>query len=816
MCVSRRVRVMPTTPKRLEIVVCARLSAHERSEILNSLQLGNHSRRGARMPVRESDRALLDVRGRPGAGRRRPRATRAGALSGSPTLDVLQAKIRPPMLRAGVLARPALVNRVRRSGARVVPIVAPAGWGKTTLVVQWADADPRPVVWISLDARDNDAEALLKHVVAAIRRVAPVDQRLLASLSCPRRPALPVALSRTAKVLRGSPHALLIAIDNADLLHASDAKRVILMLVSEAPPGSTIALLSRTPPRLVSGALEKQGSAHEVTIGDLALGDKDAEQMLRQENAELSADETAELVERCEGWPAALYLASLAVGDAGATTPRSHLDGSDRYLADYMRSEYLSQLRPHELQFVRRTSILEELTVPLCNAVLQTSDAAVHIRRLARAQLVVTDDARQGRYRYHHLIRDLLSHELATTEPKRVQSLHSRAADWYTANGDPESALPHAEAAGDESRVAALLSAIALPAASSGRILVVERALADFEAARRLGRYPLIAVHGSWVHAFRGRTAAAKRWLAAAERGTRRRGSDAAALRPRIATVNAALCRRGPRQMLADSGSALRRLDPKSQWYAPALHMRACAALLSDAGEEAEALLEATIAAATRSATETRMIALSQLSLLTRENGDADRADVLAEEARELVARLDGYPTTAVALAAAAKAALRHGRWGDARALADGALPHTSFITDALPWLAVSTRLELATTYVALRDAQAAKALADEIDWLLDARPLLGVLADRARTLQYELARRTVAEAPAGLTPAELRLVPFLATHFSFREIADELQISRNTVKTQAISIYRKLGVSGRSEALAAARELGVSISENA
>jgi LuxR family maltose regulon positive regulatory protein len=205
------------------------------------------------------------------------------------------------------------------------------------------------------------------------------------------------------------------------------------------------------------------------------------------------------------------------------------------------------------------------------------------------------------------------------------------------------------------------------------------------------------------------------------------------------------------------------------------------------------------------------MIALAQLSFLARDRDDAAGADQFAEQASVLAIALDGAPTTAIAFAASAGTALRQGHWADARDLVRTAAGPAAGVTDALPWLAITTRLELARCYLTLKDVASARALVGQIDGLLDSQPRVGVLADRARSLRHELSVAAKSETEtAGLTPAELRLVPLLATHLSFREIADKLHVSRNTVKTQAISIYRKLGVSGRSEALAAAEELGV------
>jgi LuxR family maltose regulon positive regulatory protein len=235
--------------------------------------------------------------------------------------------------------------------------------------------------------------------------------------------------------------------------------------------------------------------------------------------------------------------------------------------------------------------------------------------------------------------------------------------------------------------------------------------------------------------------------------------------------------------------------------------------LLLGAGEKADSLLaDATKEAAAHGFSETRMIGTSERSLLARRRGDHDLADELSEEAREIAARdgLESYPTFGLALAAAAHTSLRHGRWAEARELLTAADRSRPSLTEALPWLGVGVRIELARCYVTLRDLDAVRGLTRELEAILVLRPQLGVLGERARELQQQVRALTVVEENArlGLTPAELRLLPLLATHLSFREIAEQLKLSRNTVKTQAISIYRKLGASGRSDAVTAAARL--------
>jgi LuxR family maltose regulon positive regulatory protein len=265
--------------------------------------------------------------------------------------------------------------------------------------------------------------------------------------------------------------------------------------------------------------------------------------------------------------------------------------------------------------------------------------------------------------------------------------------------------------------------------------------------------------------------------------------------------------------MLLDANAALLKTPDGSEWRPAALLMRGTAAMLLDDPDESESrLAEAAAAAASHGWAETRMIATSLRSLVANAVGDVARADELAGEARAVAldTGLGDYPTFAITLATCARASLRHGRWAEARELLAASDRLRAGLTEAVPWLAVATRIELARCYITLRDVDAAGTLLGEIEAIADVRPDLGVLTKWTRTLPGEIRRLSAVEEHArlGLTPAELRLLPLLATHLSFREIADQLDVSRNTVKTQAISIYRKLGVTGRSDAIAAAARL--------
>jgi LuxR family maltose regulon positive regulatory protein len=235
--------------------------------------------------------------------------------------------------------------------------------------------------------------------------------------------------------------------------------------------------------------------------------------------------------------------------------------------------------------------------------------------------------------------------------------------------------------------------------------------------------------------------------------------------------------------------------------------------LLADNGEADAALAAAAEAAAFQGAVDTLVVAISERAMLAERAGDPS-ASALADESRRLIegGLFAGYASSAIELASSARSSLRRGCWDEARADLATARRLTPFLTHAFPWFAVQTRLELARSHLALRETEEAQAFLDEGAEVLDRSAGLGVLGDQARALQVEVDAGRAAAGGSGtrLTAAELRLLPLLMTHLSFREIGERLFLSRNTVKTQAISIYRKLAASSRSEAIERATGLGL------
>jgi LuxR family maltose regulon positive regulatory protein len=727
-------------------------------------------------------------------------------------LALVESKLAVPASRPDAVSRPALVNRLRTlADCGVVAIVAPAGYGKTTVCSQWAARDGRACAWLTVDERDNDPVVFLRHVAAAIGRAAALDAGVLDDLARPGESMWASSLPRLATAIAAIPTPLLLILDDAHVIRTADAVAALEVVAGAFPPGSTVAVTGRRAPRLPLARLRVAGRLGELDAADLRLTSRETALAARALGVQLSAEELAELTRRSQGWPAGVHLLAVAGRPGGVPS------GGNAQLADYFRSEVLAGLTEGERTFARRTAILDRLSAPLCRAVL--GGGAQAGRRLealvAEGAFVIPVDAEQRWYRYHTLFGEFLRRELETHEPELAPQLYERAADWYEAHGESAAAVGAAQAAGDDERTARLVGSVAVAAICAGDLAAVAGWFDRLAEGDSLERHPAIAAVGAWVAAIRGRTSDAERLLACAERRKKDTLADGTRLGALVSLVHAALCTGGVERMAGDAAVAAAALPADSRLRASAIGLHGMALML--AGDHVgadESLTEACDAAERLGAPVAHSLALAERSLLAGEAGDHARAEALARTASAIVeaAGLETYPTRGAVLAASARAALRHGRWDDARADLEAAADIVPQLTGTLPWLAVQVRLELCRVYLALRDAAGARRLLGKAQELLERWPGLGTLVAQADQLADELAEldRTANGSVSSLTAAELRLLPLLSTHLSFREIGERLFVSRNTIKTQAISVYRKLGVSTRSDAIARAQQLGL------
>jgi LuxR family maltose regulon positive regulatory protein len=610
-----------------------------------------------------------------------------------------------------------------------------------------------------------------------------------------------------------------LVLDHVELLHDRACLDVVAELAVRLPGGSLLALASRTRPRLPV-ALRRQGRVVELEATDLAMDQSEARALLERAKVRLAGEHAAELHRRTEGWPVGLYLAALALragagagveGDAGAG-----FTGDDRLVADYLHAELLARLSPREVAFLTRTAVLDRMCGPLCDAVVGAQGSAGILQRMDRANLLLVPlDRRRHWYRYHHLFGDLLRAELGRREPELVPQLHVRAAAWCEANGLPETAIDHAQAAGDTDRVARLVAMLTQPAYASGRVESARRWLAWFEGQGLIQRYPLVAVQGAWVQALVGRAAAAERWAATAQRGlVSGTLPDGSTMHSYLALLSALRCRDGVARMRADAQLARRQLGPDSPWRATAVLLEGISYLLDGEVDLADPILAHAVEVATEAgATPAASTALAERALVAMHRNDWPTAQTLADRALGVMqaGHLDNYAMSPLVYAVVARTALHQGDVPGAHRHLARAACLRPLLTCAMPHRAVQILLELTRAYLVLGDAAGARLVLREARDILRQRPDLGVLPAQADQLRAQLTRiRAGTVGVSSLTTAELRLLPLLATHLSFREIGQRLYVSPNTVKSQAHSIYRKLGAASRSQAVQRAQQAGL------
>ena len=732
--------------------------------------------------------------------------------------DLAEFKLAAPSVRPGTVVKEGVTARLTTAGVPFVTVVAPAGYGKSTLLASWAEADPRPFAWVALDARDSDAVVFLRYIAAAIHRVQPISPEVFGALAGTKGSTWAKRVPRVGGALAGLERPLVLALDDLHTVANPSCLDMLAELAQYVPGGSQIVVTSREEPALPLARWRASRQVHEIGVADLRLDEQEAALLLEAAGVELDASELSDLTARTEGWPAGLYLAALSMqaGAAGAAGNEG-FHGSDRFVSEYFRLELLSRLPVAEATFLKHTSILDRMSARLCDSVLQTTESARTLDALERANgFVVRLDRRGDWYRYHQLFRQLLRHELERSAPDLVARLNGRATAWCVANDLLEEAVLYGQAAGDAETVAGLVDALALAVYFDGRQDTVEKWL-DWFGEDELVQYPALAVYGAWIRVLTGRPAEAESWLALADGATSKipLSDGSATIEPWFATLRAYMMTNGVEQALADANLALDQLPETSGWFPVALLGRGLAHALLGATDRAKDDLTAAVERGLMvGSVQTVYVAQAQLSLLAAKQGDWGEAGERGRAAEALIEQtgLGDYAGSALAHVATARVAVHEARTDDARAALTTAHRLRPLLDHGLPWLTIEVGLELTRAHLALAEADAARTVFTETERVLELRPHMGVLVDDARELRDRVAA-TSGSAGAwamSLTAAELRLLPYLATHLTFPEIATRLFISRNTVKTEAVSIYRKLGASSRSQTIERAVEVGL------
>ncbi len=687
------------------------------------------------------------------------------------------------------------------------------------MLSQWAERDSLAFAWVPVEEADNDPKDLLSRIALALDTIEPIGRQVFDALTSPGSSIAGSVVPRLGSALSSRTSPVALVLDDVHVLRNSECRAALSMLADNVPRGSRLVLSGQIDPPLRIARLRAEGRILEIGPADLSLTPEEASSLLREAGVVLEEQEVAELYRRTEGWPVGLYLAALYLRE-GAPFGRvaASFGGDDLLVSQYMESEFLARISRQQRAFLTRTAVLERMCGPLCDAVLELSGSAEVLADLVWSNLLLVPLDRRGKwYRYHHLFRDMLLAELDRTEPELIPVLRRRAAAWCMRNDLPEAALEYSIAAGDVDTVADLVGWLVLPTYQQGRVSTVQRWFRWLQERGGIGKHPMAAVLASVVSAVTGRPAEAERWADVVDHwqfGDGARPGDPPA-EAWAALVRAVLCRGGVKQMRADADEAARRFAAEGIMAPIAALCKGLSRMLSgdlDGGDASFA--DAVVIATEADAPEGLAEALSERSLVAMARHEWSRAEGLADRALSTLSQAgieDSYATTLVC-AVAARVALHRGDVQTARQHLVSAQRTRSLLTYALPHMAVQARIELIRVHLALGDLAGARTLMQEVDELLRRRPGLGNLVGEARALRKLLAGERGSSAPgaSSLTAAELRLLPMLATHLSFAEIAAEMFLSRNTVSSQAMSIYRKLGVGSRSQAVARSRELGL------
>jgi LuxR family maltose regulon positive regulatory protein len=728
---------------------------------------------------------------------------------------LLGTKLSVPRLRSTTIERTTLLDRLTSHRGAVL-VVAPPGFGKSTLLGQWRQAAEVPQAWVSLDAADNDPVLFWNYIVAGLQAVEPSLPLTPPAGPLGERDFVDAIVPRLLNELASLESDVVLVLDDYHAITSAACHRSVELFLTREPANVRIVVSSRVDPPFPLGTLRARGELLELREGDLAFTPQETRRFLNDAlDLGLSPRAAAILHERAEGWPAGLYLASLSLRDA-ADRERAVADfgGSTRQVSDYLTEVALDALAPPMRDFLVETSILERMSGLLCDATTGRSGSADLLVELEHANLFLTalDDHREW-YRYHHLFADLLRAELHRRPAERRRELHRYAFAWLAAAGLVGEAIHHAVEAGEIETAARLVAENYLSTIEWGGYATVAAWLEAFPRRVVVGDARLSVVE-AWVASFQRRREDAQLAIQnAIDAGYEGPLPDGAS----SIEASAALLRAGfPWGDVGEMVTAARRAfelegHRDSMWRVTVHVQLGWALALAGRPEEARPLLERGAALAPR--TEQWLNAVGAdclLAYLDLEAGDLASAELWARRAMEVLAS-QGLADTATGGWAAATLGAVLARGGDAdegeRLLTLG-IDRMRGVSQ--PLLVIQVLLALTAVLGARGAADDGRRALGEAKDLIDACADPGVFADRWKEASRGLAAtRSIVEGTE-LSKREIEILHMLPTRMSQREIAHRLFVSYNTVHSHIGSIYRKLGVSSRIDAVTCAREQGL------
>ena len=763
-----------------------------------------------------SRRQVPQARPRQGPPERQDSAAADGVRQGAGQPILVGTKLHPPPVREETIPRERLLEGLRSGSDRRLTLIAcPAGFGKTTLLAAWheAEAARKPVAWLTLDEGDNDPVVLWTHAIEALRRAS-----LAVARSAPAdtvvAPVVDVVLPRLVNELDGQSEITLI-LDDFHRLSSVPARASVGWFIDHAPAGFQLVVASRTEPALPVAALRAHGELLELRADDLRFTCEEAGAFL---NGRLGLGLTPEdldcLVERTGGWPAGLYLAALSLqGTADRHAFVRRFGASSRHVIDFLETEVLHAHDPPMQALMLRTSVLERLSGPLCDAVLEQQGSAAMLDALSRTNLFLVRLDDEGEwYRFHRVFAQLLRVELERCEPGLAPALHRRAYAWHRDHGTTGEAIRHAIEAGAYAEGAELIQGQWISYANTYRYDTVLAWLRRLPDEILSGNVHLLLVQ-AWVLSLSARREEAALAIAAAERlGDLSAGPlpDGFSSAEASLTMLRACFPWGDVGAQLENGRRAAGLEgPGSSWRPLACWAVGTGLYFQGEPEQADRWFAESAALAPANA---QWLAgessLVYRSLIARERGRLDEQRVLAETAAEFVrehgtGKVIGGAPLALGISLAAR-----GRPGEALPLIERGVALAR--TFGQPIQLANALLSQAPVLRALGEHQRAADAIAKARSVLESCPDPGILAGRLAALDRPPQARCVRSADQELTQQELRVLKLLNSDLSEQDIGRELYVSHNTVHSHVRAIYRKLTVSSRANALQRGRQLGL------
>ncbi len=730
---------------------------------------------------------------------------------------MIRTKVLPPSPRFEEVQRPELLARLQVGSVRELTLIgAPAGYGKTTLLNQWrrTEAPDLPFAWVTLDKQDNDPARLWKHIVEALRGVTP-EERLrtdaLAGLGMVGTNLVETVLPALINDLTELSHRVVLVLDDYHYVTDGECHETVGFLIQHLPETIHLVISTRSDPPLGLGRLRARGEVNELRSEQLAFSEEETASLMRERlGLSIERADIGVLLERTEGWPAGIYLASLSMRGRDAHALVSSLRGSSRYVVDLLAEEVLAALSEEERDFMIRTSVLERMSGPLCDEVLKTEGSGVLLREFGHSNLLVVPLEDGGRwYRYHRLFADFLLYELKNTHPNLVPVLNGRASAWFEREGMLEKAIEHARAAEDYERAGQLIARHWFGYVATGQTATV-RAWLDALPEDFVGRTAPLAIVEAWICALQGRREETERFLALAEAGHYQGDlpDGTPSVEAGVTLVRGFFGYGGVGAWVEAAERAVRMeyglASPRTALARIGLGMsRYCS------GDTAGAwsLLEEGLGLTKSDQPVLRIAMLSFLSFAVLDEGRPNDAEALAREACALVdgLKLHGLPQAGLAPIALGRVLAKQGDLAEAQAELETGLSARRSLPAMSPWPTLVGLLALAEVMITRGDRIEARAVLTEGRAILELYPDAGIFPEHLERQERKLRKGTPSRTGSmdgQLTERELEVLRLLHTELSVSELGMFLYVSPSTIKSHVKSVYRKLGVSSRKEAV--------------